>query len=243
MYENKPADYGGLENAEVISSPVEDSSGSVEDSETTAPSAAIPKPVFMRLLMLFGGSIGCLAVGIIVSLVTGDLALLIMSSILSITFAAKGFLLRRKINAGQIFSVSGVCVSIAPKMLGRYKRIELVDVSTGDDVHFILPKKTVFKIGHVYTCYFDNQIGNRPQRMGQHSQAANSPGVNTPKSRFISADMDLPTNGFLGFEDFGVYQEKPSAATITQNAAADKTPKDNKDEATHNKNEQEDNLP
>lgn len=159
-----------------------------------------PKPVFMRLLMLFGGGVGCSLVGIIVSLVTGDLVLLAMSAILSIAFVTKGFLLRRKVNSGQIYSVSGVCVSIAPKILGRYSRIELVDAVTGGDVHFILPKKTVFKVGHVYACYFDNQISNRPVS------------INNPKGGFFNADMDLPTNGFLGFEDFGIYQEKPQVS-------------------------------
>jgi len=162
--------------------------------------SAIPKPVFMRLLMLFGGGIGCLLVGIVVTMVTGDLVLLAMSAVLSIAFVAKGFLLKRKISSGQIFHVSGVCVSITPKILGRYRRMELVDTATGDEIHFILPKKVVFKIGHVYNCFFDNQISNRPVN------------INNAKGGFFSADMDLPTNGFLGFEDFGVYQEKPATA-------------------------------
>ena len=174
----------------------------VEEKPVDA-TTVIPKPIFMRLLMLFGGGVGCLFVGFIVFLVTGDSVLLAMSAILSISFITKGFLLRRKINAGQIYSVSGVCVSIVPKMLGRYRRIELVDTATGGDVHFILPKKVVFKVGHVYNCYFDNQINSRPVS------------INNPKSRFISADMDLPTNGFLGFEDFGLYQEKPVLAATT----------------------------
>jgi len=192
--------------------------------------------------MLFGGGIGCLFVGIIVTLVTGDMVLLAMSAILGIAFVTKGFLLRRKINAGQIYSVAGVCVSITPKMLGRYRRIELVDTNTGDDVHFILPKKVIFKVGHVYTCYFDNQIGNRPGRMGeQHPQGATSPmNINNPKGGFFSADMDLPTNGFLGFEDFGVYQEKPAtAATMTvtdensqnNNKGGDKTSQNKEEES------------
>jgi len=175
---------------------------------TQPPSTATPKPVFMRLLMLFGGGVGCLLVGIIVSMATGDLLLLAMSAILSVAFIAKGFLLKRKINIGQIFSVSGVCVSITPKMLGRYRRIELVDTATGEDVHFILPKKTVFKVGHVYTCYFDNPIESRPVS------------INNQKGGFINADLDLPTNGFLGFEDFGVYQEKPSLTTATEGGEA-----------------------
>ena len=188
----------------------------MHENENVVPDTnIIPKPVFMRLLMLFGGGAGCLLVGIIVSLITGDLVLLAMSAILSIAFVAKGFLLKRKISTGQIYNVSGVCVSIAPKMLGRYRRIELVDTVTGGDVHFILPKKTVFKVGHVYTCYFDNQINNRPVS------------INNLKGGFLSADMDLPTNGFLGFEDFGIYQEKPVTVTLT--TATDESPRNNGD--------------
>ena len=177
----------------------------------------IPKPVFMRLLMLFGGGIACLLVGIIVTMVTGDLVLLAMSAILGVAFVTKGFFLKRKIKSGQIFRISGVCVSITPKILGRYRRMELVDTDTGEEIHFILPKKVVFKIGHVYNCFFDNQISNRPVN------------VNNAKSGFFNADMDLPTNGFLGFEDFGVYQEKPTTAkpiTTTE----DTPPKDGNSE-------------
>jgi len=180
------------------------------DNKPTTTNPAAPKPVFMRMLMLFAAAVGCLLVGFVVSRVTGDMILLAMSVILGTSFLAKGFLLRRKINTGQIYSVSGVCVSIAPKILGRYRRIELVDTETGDDVSFILPKKVVFKIGHVYTCYFDNQIGKQPLN------------INNPKGGIIKADMDLPTNGFLGFEDFGVYQEKPAVAT----KSADTTPEE-----------------
>jgi hypothetical protein len=173
------------------------------ENKSAETSPVTPKPVFMRLIMLFGAAVGCLLVGIVVSRATGDMILLAMSAILGTAFIAKGLLLKRKIRTGQIYSVAGVCVSIAPKILGRYRRIELVDTDTGNDVSFILPKKVVFKIGHVYTCYFDNQIGSRPLN------------INNPKGRFINADMDLPTNGFLGFEDFGVYQEKPVVVTST----------------------------
>jgi len=172
-----------------------------EISSNTSPT--IPKPVFMRLLMLFVGGIGCLLVGIIVTTVTGDMVLLALSLILGAALVVKGILMRRKINQGHIYSVSGVCVSVAPKMLRRYKRIELVDTTTGDDVHFVLPKRVVFKVGHVYTCYFDNRITNR------------SDSVAMPQNGFLNAELDLPTNGFLGFENFGIYHEKPTIATVT----------------------------
>jgi len=202
MLENETGDLCTDDSHDLTHAPLpsSDEEGGSVDENPRDTSSAIPKPVFMRLLMLFGGGIGCLLVGVVVTLVMGDLVLLAMSAILSIAFVTKGFLLKRKIGAGQIFRVSGVCVSIAPKILGRYRRIELVDTDTGDEIHFILPKKVIFKIGHVYNCFFDNQISNRPVS------------INNSKGGFFNADMDLPTNGFFGFEDFGVYQEKPVAA-------------------------------
>jgi hypothetical protein len=157
--------------------------------------------------MLFIGGAGCMLVGSIVSLATGDTVVLIMSLILGISFISKGFLLRKKVRKGQVYSVSGVCVSIAPKMFGRYRRIELVNTDTGDDVYFVLPKKILFKIGHVYTCYFDNQLINN--RAG---------------------GVDLPTNGFLGFQDFGIYQERPKIMPAVSTAGDNETKKDYENE-------------
>lgn len=187
----------------------------VEKSPATFP--AIPKPVFLRLLMLSGGGIGCLLVGIIVAIVTGDMILLALSAIIGTAFMAIGFQLKRKIDAGSLYSVSGVCVSIAPKMLGRYNRIELLNTDTGGDMNFILPKKIAFKVGHVYTCYFDNPICNLPEeiepgfeRMVTLEDAPSA--FAARRARFFNADMGLPTNGFLGFECFGIYQEKSATA-------------------------------
>ena len=170
---------------------------------------AVPRPVFMRALLLFTGGAGCLLVGIVISRVTGDIVTLGMSAILGVAFVTKGILLKRKINTGCIYCVTGVCVSITPKILGRYRRIELVNTDTGDGTHFVLPKKTVFKIGHVYHCYLDSPLGN------QH-QLDNAP-QDGSRSRFFIAEQDLPTNGFLGFEDLGVYQEKPAVEPANNN--------------------------
>jgi len=164
------------------------------ENQADSPRLTIPKPVLMRQILLFGGGAGCLFVGVVAALAIGDMILLALSAILCVSFITKGFLLRRKIRAGQIYGVHGVCVGIAPKMFGRYRRIELVNTDTGDDASFVLPKKVVFKVGHVYTCYFDN--------------------------RFDSGNVsDLPTNGFLGYEDFGVYQERPMASAAIMPSA------------------------
>ena len=179
-----------------------------ENEENTRP--PMPKPVLMRLFMLFGGGVGCLIVGIFMSKMMGDWVLLAMSVILFISFLAKGFLLKRKINSTQIYKISGVCVSSAPKMFGRYKRIDLVDTQTGGEVSFIMPKKVVFKIGHVYTCYFENNFNDRLED------------ENNFEGGFFSMSVDLPTNGFLGYENLGVYQEKPATVTNTPKNEEDK---------------------
>jgi len=191
------------------------------------PPPIIPKPIFKRLLMLFGGGAGCLFVGIVVAMTLGDMVTLALSFILGTSLIAKGSVLRGKVRKGLIYEVSGVCVGLVSKFFGRYRRIELINVDTGGSVHFILPKKVIFKIGHVYTCFFDNPVGNRPlpaESEGASKGASEGePTSNMPKSRFFNDGMDLPTNGFLGFEDFGVYQEKPAAAraTIVEAVTAD----------------------
>jgi len=220
MYEDETAAINPIDIQEPARHPPSSANDESVEENPTNISPTIPKPVFMRLLILFGGGIGCLLVGIIALLATGDLGLLVMSGILCIAFVTKGFLLKRKIISGQIYRLSGVCVNIVPKLFGRYRRIELVDTSSGDDVHFILPKKVIFKIGHVYNCYFDNQINNRPVS------------INNSTGGFFNTDMDLPTNGFLGFEDFGVYQEKPMVAV----PVSGNNTENNKEEKNHDAN-------
>jgi hypothetical protein len=205
----------------------------MRDNERNGLSA--PKPILKRLLTLFVGGMGCLVVGLIAARVTGDMVLLGMSAVLCLAFIAKGFLLRRKILDGKIYSVSGVCVSIAPKFLGRYRRIELVNPDNGEDIFFILPKKIAFKIGHVYTCYFDNIIDKHRQNIRQDNRSSdrksgeatdNQESAKSKKGGFFNVnmtDMDLPTNGFLGFEDFGVYQEKPKVIADAVDAAPETT--------------------
>ena len=224
----------------------------------------IPKPIFKRLLTLFGGGVGCSLVGIAVYASTGDLVTMILSAILGVSFVTKGFVLRSKIRKGLVFDVSGVCIGIAPKFFGRYRRIELLDVDTGGSAYFILPKKITFKIGHVYICYFDIPINTSASVIAESGKGCgnsndiiygdddywgksdpnshsdtnngissatnnNGYGSNSPKSRFFNDGMDLPTNGFLGFEDFGVYQEKPLTSSLTATeavTASDKSPHD-----------------
>ena len=160
----------------------------------------IPRPVFLRLLMLFGGGICCLFIGAIVAWTMRDATTLGMSGIICAALIIAGVSLKRKISRGEIFSLSGVCISITPKMFGRYRRNTFVIVETGEEISIVLPKKIEYKIGHSYTTYFTSPIK-------QSHQTDNE----TPQGGFFTADMDFPTNGFIGREDFGIYSEKPTS--------------------------------
>jgi len=189
-------------------------------SNKTTNQPAIPKPVFMKLITLFGGGAICLFIGFIVALVTRDLLILGMSGILFVAFIVKGLLIQQKIRSSKVYIVDGVCIGIAPKILGRYKRIELVNTDTGDDAFFILPKKVGFKLGYVYKCYFDNDIKNRV------------PTDEKTKNSFFNNGMDLPTNGFLGFECFGIYQgNQPAVEAATKPTIQNKKDGEDKNEA------------
>jgi len=119
-----------------------------------------------------------------------------MSLIICIALIIAGISLKIKISKGNLYSISGVCISSTAKILGRYKRNILVIIETGEEVAITLPKKIEFKIGYRYTCYFSNPITNRQ--------------TENPVGGFSYADMDFPTNGFLGCEDFGLYSDKPA---------------------------------
>ena len=121
------------------------------DSDTLNPrqpdvQPPIPKPVFLRLLFLFGGGIGCLFIGANVAWVMGDIIALAMSAIIGAALITAGLLLRRKISKGEIYAISGVCTSSIPKMFGRYSRTTFVVVETGEEVAIVLPKKTGFRV-------------------------------------------------------------------------------------------------
>ena len=164
-------------------------------------SSPLPKPIFMRLLLLFSGAVGCLFVGVVTGVAISDGLTLVLSIILSVTFAGKGIMLIRKLRNCQVYHATGVCISNTPKIMGRYRQVKLVDIITGREVAFILPRKIMFKIGHHYICYFDHPL-SRPNGVSTSSLERAMDGG------FFYVTFDLPTPGFLGFEDLGLYQEK-----------------------------------
>jgi len=91
----------------------------------------------------------------------------------------------------------------------------LVDVQTDEEFHIILPKKTVFKVGHSYTCYFDTPIN------AKNPTVATTPNTTTNATNAWLEDMDLPTNGFIGYEDFGIYREAPVTTSKSGEVAND----------------------
>ena len=171
-----------------------------EESQNTTESQQqpmrIPQPVTTRLMVLFGGSIGCLLIGIVVGILMGDITLFGLSVIIFLTMGGKGYFLYKKAKAGSIYCVKGVCVESTPKLLHRYLKTSFVDVDseTCDESSILLPKKIIFKIGHKYAVYFD-----RPLR---------TPGDQN-ETQWLDPDS-FPTEGFIGFEHKGIYKEKPT---------------------------------
>jgi len=179
-----PADYG--ENSQEVSATVAEQHPQ-----------RIPQPVTTRLLLLFAGGIGCLLLGVVLSVSMNDFILFILSLFVFATMLGKGFILYRKVKAGSIYSIRGVCTDISPKLMRRYSKTTFIDVDseTFDENFTVLPKKTVFKVGHKYVVYFD-----RPIRR---------PGETDPtKTQWIDPES-LPTEGFIGIEHLGIYQEAP----------------------------------
>ena len=182
----------------------------------------IPKPVFFRLLLLFGGGICCLFIGVIMAWVMRDTTTLGMSVIICAALVIAGVSLKRKISRGEIYSLSGVCIGSTPKMFGRYKRTTFVILESGEEVSIVLPKKTEYKIGHSYITYFSAPI----KRSHQTDKK-------TPQGGFFVADMDFPTNGYIGREDLGIYTEKPTQPVSDETAVCEAGEKEGAETNNH----------
>lgn len=177
----------------------EHESGHVSDTDACQVTATreppvIPRPIFIRLLVCFAAGPGFLLVGTFAAVALRDISLFVGAAVIGIVFVCSGVILKRKVRDGKIYSVSGVCLDITPRFYGRYSRIEMVEVDTGENISFTLPRKVAFKRGHFYTCYFDHRF-----------YALRDNSDTNPKAS-INESLDLPTSGFLGYEHQGLYQ-------------------------------------
>jgi len=158
---------------------------------------SLPRPVFKRLAILIGGGFVLLVVGLIAGIVLmeGDWVFIVLSLVVSVSFICYGFMLKMRLEKNGVYCANGVCISAIPKMFKRYLCTTFVDVESGKEWTVTLPKKVQFAVGHRYHCYFDT----------------------VPQSE-LSAEMiaDMPTNGYLGCEDLGIYGEVPQINSASQ---------------------------
>ena len=176
----------------------------LDEVDSTPPPPRIPGPVFLRLMMLFSGGIAVFLVGIFASIAMNDPLSFIMGAVICSGFLFIGFLLNRKIKAGKIYTITGVCTASEYKLFKRYLETTFVDIESevGDEHYTLLPRKTRFKLGHKYTLYFD-----RPQRA--HGAELHS------TDEHFGEDL-FPTVGYLGYDHHGIYTEKKKTNAFEQ---------------------------
>ena len=142
----------------------------------------IPKPIYWRMVALICGSVGVTLVGAVVAFTLRDIFLLGVTIAIAFGLLGKWFLLRKHIKTVGFSAEEGVCINFVPKIFKRYICTTFINVETSTEWSVTLPKKVVFKEGHRYICYFEQDIKEAVRE-------------------------DLPTGGYLGCEDLGIYNE------------------------------------
>ena len=104
------------------------------------------------LLMAFVG-VGCLLVGIALCIFSKDTMMLFLSLGVFGFSVYKAFSIYRLIIKNEYEVVEGTCVGIVPKMLGRYRKIKIMDDEANEST-LLLDKQSKIKIGDRYRFYF-----------------------------------------------------------------------------------------
>lgn len=142
--------------------------------------AKFPTPLRQKLLLTGGIGMACLLVGLSVFLLLKDSMMLLLSAAVCGMSMAKAFSFYRLMRAQAYEVVEGTCVSIAPKPLRKYWKVQIMD-DNGNETTLLLTKQAKIQIGARYRFYFKHA-----QRLTVGSGYFASP---------LSADC------FLGFEE------------------------------------------
>lgn len=147
-------------------------------------------PVLQRkMLLTFLIGAACLLVGLAVSIVARDRIMLALSGVVCLLSAAKGLSLYRLIDKKKYETVEGTCVSIANRMIRKYRKVKIMDDS-GVESSLLLSKHSKIKIGFRYRFYFKD----------------------TERLTIGSAYFDtaLASDSFLGYEELGEVESELS---------------------------------
>lgn len=113
----------------------------------------IPQPLFHKIILtpLIGAV--CLVFGLAAYIGANDRTLLILSGVLFVMCAFKGVQYYRTAALGRYETVCGTCVRVVPQMVGKFRRVYLMD-DAGIETSLRLPKQHRFIIGNRYRFYF-----------------------------------------------------------------------------------------
>lgn len=118
----------------------------------------IPAPLLRKIILTpLLGSV-CMILGIAMFWGTKDRTLLILSGVLLAMCAYKGFRYYQTAVTGRYETVCGTCIRIAPQIIGKLRKIYLMD-DAGVETVLRLPKQQRFTIGSRYRFYFAKVSG------------------------------------------------------------------------------------
>lgn len=143
-----------------------------------------PNPLKHKLYLTLLIGLLCLIIGIVMFIMSKDIIMLFLSSLVCCMSFIKSFFLYRSIAEQKYEVVEGVCVAITPKPLRKYRKIKIMD-DFGNESSILLSKHTKLKIGFRYRLYFKE----------------------IPKNISGSTYFDsaFSSDCFLGFEELGEF--------------------------------------
>lgn len=143
-----------------------------------------PAPLRRKLFLTGIIGAGCLLIGAAMCFILKDRIMLFLSLAVFAASVVRVLSYYRIITDKSYETVEGVCVSIVPKPLHKYRKIKIMD-GDGNESTMLLGKQSRVKIGYRYRFYF-----KETQRISLGSEYLNSA---------------MSSDHFLGYEELGEF--------------------------------------
>lgn len=143
-----------------------------------------PAPLKRKLFLTGIIGAGCLLIGVSMCFILKDRIMLFLSLAVFVASAGRALSYYRIITDKSYETVEGVCVSVVPKPLRKYRKIKIMD-GDGNESTMLLGKQSKVKIGYRYRFYFKET---------QHISLG---------SEYLNSAMS--SDHFLGYEEWGEF--------------------------------------
>lgn len=115
-----------------------------------------PKPILHKILFTPLIGAGCFLLGIVFWLSVQDKVLMLLGLAIFIASAAKGTGYYRLAVTGKYEVVTGTCVGVTRRVVGKFQSVKLMD-ENGIETTIRVNKQNKFKIGDSYRLYFSKR--------------------------------------------------------------------------------------